>query len=67
MKNLGILIITCFIINGCGLFKNTRKDLVIDMSSLSNEKSLESDLKVTDKSTLNEVTTGVSSEVNVNG
>lgn len=66
MKKI-ILLITILILSSCGLFKNTSKDLAINKSSLSAEKRVERDIKEIDKSTLNEVSTGVSREVNFNG
>lgn len=59
MKRLIILMILCTLINGCGLFKNTKKDVLVSKSGASVEKREESELKVQDKSNSVEVTTSV--------
>jgi|GEM_PF-1413089 len=50
MKKLITLVIVCTLINGCGLFKNTSKDVLISKSGVSIEQSSDQELKVKDNS-----------------
>lgn len=59
MRRAIILVIVCTLINGCGLFKNTRKDVLVSKSGASVEKRNESELNFKDNSSSINVNTSL--------
>lgn len=59
MKRLILSMMVCTLISGCGLFKNTSKDLHVVKSGATVEKRNESELKVNDNSSSVDVNTSV--------